>query len=111
MVLGMGTWTFLTNHARALLYISAHPDTRLRDLATALGVTERTSYGIVADLTAEGYLVKERDGRRNKYHVQHHLPLPDAGTGLLRAITSRERTVGELLDLLVDAGPHGPPAD
>lgn len=95
-------WSFLTNHARAMLLISAHPDTRLRDLASALAVTERTAYGIVADLTAAGYVVKERAGRRNRYQIQDHLPLPDSNDLPLRDINSRERTVGELLELLVD---------
>jgi DNA-binding MarR family transcriptional regulator len=90
-------WSFLTNHARALLYITDHADARLRDLAGALDVTERTAYGVVADLTAAGYVVKERDGRRNRYHVQEHLPLGDPIT--------RERTIGELLELLTHAKP------
>ena len=88
----MGDWSFLTNHARALLFLAGDPDARLRDLALALDVTERTAYGIVADLTEAGYVVKEKDGRRNRYHLQPHLPLRDA--------VSRERTIGEVLDLL-----------
>jgi DNA-binding IclR family transcriptional regulator len=87
----MAEWGFLTNHARALLYIAQDPDARLRDLAVSLDVTERTAYGIVADLTEAGYVVKEREGRRNRYHIQEHLPVRDS--------TSRERTVGEVLDL------------
>jgi DNA-binding IclR family transcriptional regulator len=98
----MATWSFLTSHARALLFIAAQPDTRLRDLAAALDVTERTAYGIVADLASEGYLVKEREGRRNRYQIQRHLPLPDSAALPLSDISSRERTVGELLELLVD---------
>lgn len=90
----MAEWAFLTNHARALLYIAHDPETRLRDLAVSLDVTERTAYGIVADLTEAGYVVKEKDGRRNRYHIQEHLPLHDS--------VSRERTVGEVLDLFVD---------
>lgn len=90
----MGNWTFLTNHARALLFIANHPDARLRDLAAALGVTERTAYGIVVDLTDKGYVTKERDGRRNRYHIQEHLTLRDPIGG--------ERTIGEVLDLLGD---------
>jgi len=90
----VGDWSFLTNHARALLFIANHPDARLRDLASALDVTERTAYGIVADLTEAGYVLKERDGRRNRYQIQHDLPLRDT--------ISRERTIGEVLDLLVD---------
>ncbi|MEP6659789.1 MAG: helix-turn-helix domain-containing protein [Acidimicrobiales bacterium] len=88
----MRDWSFLTNHARALLFVANQPDARLRDLASALAVTERTAFGIVADLTAAGYVVKERDGRRNRYHIQKHLPLRDT--------VGRERTIGEVLDLL-----------
>lgn len=91
----MGDWTFLTNHARAILFITDHPDARLRDVATALDVTERTAYGIVVDLTEAGYVVKERDGRRNRYQIQVHLTLRDS--------IIRERTIGELLELLVDS--------
>ena len=87
-------WSFLTNHARALLFIAHDPESRLIDLASAIGVTERTAYGIVADLTVAGYVIKEKDGRRNRYHVQEDVPLRDA--------ISRERTVGEVLDLLGD---------
>lgn len=91
----MGDWSFLTNHARALLFIAHDPDARLRDLAAALDITERTAYGLIVDLTDAGYVVKEKDGRRNRYHIQTHLPLRDS--------ISRERTIGEVLDLLVDA--------
>ena len=75
-----------------MLFLADQPDARLRDLATGLGVTERTAYGVVADLTDAGYVVKERDGRRNRYHIQRDLPLRDE--------IGRERSVGELLDLL-----------
>lgn len=97
------TWTFLTNQARALLYIAANPDARQRDLGAALNVTERTVYTVVADLTAAGYIVKERDGRRNRYHVQSHLPLPDSNNTVLRGLNDgRTRTVRDLLAVLVD---------
>lgn len=92
-------WSFLTTHARAMLFLADQPDARLRDLAAGLGVTERTAYGVVADLSDAGYVVKERDGRRNRYHVQRDLPLRDE--------IGRERSVGELLDLLgVRASPR-----
>ena len=93
----MPEWSFLTNHGRALLFIAANPDARLRDLAESLGVTERTVYGIVADLAEAGYVIKEREGRRNRYQVQQDLAVP---VGLA---VSRERTVGDLLALFVDA--------
>src|SRR5690349_3882796 len=94
----MAGWSFLTTHARVMLFLADEPDARLRDLASGLGVTERTAYGIVTDLAEAGYLVKERDGRRNRYHIQRHLPLPDE--------VGRERSVGELLDLLGPARPR-----
>jgi hypothetical protein len=90
----MAEWSFLTNHARALVCIARDPGVRLRDIATTLGITERSAYGIVSDLADAGYVVKERDGRRNRYQIQHHLPLPE--------MTDRERTIGEVLDLLVE---------
>jgi DNA-binding transcriptional ArsR family regulator len=88
----MADWSFLTTHARAMLFLANQPEARLRDLAAGLGVTERTAYGVVADLSEAGYVVKERDGRRNRYQIQRHLPLRDD--------IGRERSVGELLDLL-----------
>ena len=86
------SWTFLTNHAQVLLCIARDPGIRLRDIADRVGVTERSAYGIVLDLAEAGYIVKEKAGRRNRYQIQAHLPLPEP--------SSRERTVGEVLDLL-----------
>ena len=88
----MEGWSFLTNHARVLLCIARDPGARLRDIAASLGITERSAYGIVNDLAEAGYVVKQKDGRRNRYQVQAHLPLPES--------TGRERTVGEVLALL-----------
>lgn len=96
----MAKWSFLTNHARALLCIAHDPGVRLRDIAIALQITERSAYGIVTDLAEAGYIVKDRDGRRNRYQIQGHLPLHDA--------VARGRTIGEVLDLLVEAGEPGP---
>jgi predicted transcriptional regulator len=85
-------WTFLTNHARVLLCIAHDPGVRLRDIAASLGITERSAYGIVTDLAEAGYIVKQKNGRRNRYQIQAHLPLPEPAR--------RERTVGEVLALL-----------
>ena len=92
----MANWTFLTNHARVLLCIARDPGVRLRDIAASLGITERSAYGIVTGLTAAGYIVKQKNGRRNRYQIQAHLPLPEP--------TRRERTVGEVLALLAGTG-------
>jgi DNA-binding transcriptional ArsR family regulator len=92
----MADWSFLTSHARALVCIARDPNVRLREIAEALGVTERTAFGIVNDLTEGGYVVKEKDGRRNRYRLQCHLPLPRR--------FPREPTIGEVLAVLVDSG-------
>jgi DNA-binding transcriptional ArsR family regulator len=86
------TWTFLTNHARVLLCISRDPGIRLREIADSVGITERSAYGIVQDLAEAGYIIKEKDGRRNRYRIEADLPLPEP--------SSQERTVGEVLALL-----------
>src|SRR2546430_15774802 len=79
----MVNWSLLTSHARMLMCIAHDPGARLRDIAASPGITERSAYGIVAGLTAAGYLVKQKDGRRNRYQIQAHLPLPEAGGGHL----------------------------
>jgi DNA-binding MarR family transcriptional regulator len=90
---GMGSWSFLTNHARAMLCIAHDPGVRLRDIATMVGITERSAHDIVSDLVDAGYVDKDKDGRRNRYRIHEHLPLGDP--------ISQERTIGEMLDLLV----------
>jgi hypothetical protein len=93
----MAGWTFLTYHARILLLVAHDPGARLRDIAASLDITERRAFGIITDLVQAGYLVKEKNGRRNRYHVQAHLPLPEPD--------GRERTIGEILAVLTGAGP------
>jgi hypothetical protein len=88
----MANWTFLTNHARVLLCIAHDPGVRLRDLAASLGITERSAYAIVTDLAEAGYVIKQRNGRRNRYQIQAHLPLPEP--------SGQESTVGDVLALL-----------
>ncbi|MFZ8997122.1 MAG: helix-turn-helix transcriptional regulator [Ilumatobacteraceae bacterium] len=68
-------WTFLTNHAHVLLAIARTPDLRLRDIAVLVGITERTATQIIADLVDAGYVIREREGRRNHYRVDLHHPL------------------------------------
>jgi len=89
------SWSFLTNHARVLLCIARDPGVRLRDLAASLGITERSAHGIVTDLAGAGYVIKQKDGRRNRYQIQAHLPLPEPA--------SREPAIGAVLALLAGA--------
>src|SRR6266700_1498522 len=91
----MEGWSFLTNHGRVLLCIAHDPGVRLRDIAATVGITERSAYGIVTDLTAAGYAVKQKDGRRNRYQIQAHMPLPEP--------TSQQPAIGEVLALLTGA--------
>lgn len=88
----MPTWGFLTNHALVLLCIARDPGVRLRDIAASVGITERSAFGIVTDLADAGYIVKEKGGRRNRYRIEAHLPLPDS--------VDRNLAIGELLALL-----------
>jgi hypothetical protein len=88
------SWSFLTNHGRVLLCIAHDPGVRLRDIAAKVGITERSAFGIVSDLAAAGYAVKQKDGRRNRYQIQAHLPLPEP--------TSQQLAIGEVLAFLAD---------
>ena len=90
----MADWSFLTNHAQALLCIAHDPGMRLRDIGGKLGITERAAYGIVLDLAEAGYVIKDKAGRRNRYVIRTDLPL--------RATVTSGCTIGEVLDLLVD---------
>jgi hypothetical protein len=91
-------WDFLTNHAHVLVCVARDPGTRLRDIAEAIGITERAAHRIVSELVDEGYLVRERQGRRNHYTVEAKLPL--------RHPLVQEREVGELLSLLLRPEPE-----
>jgi hypothetical protein len=92
----VASWSFLTNHARVLLCIAHDPGARLRDIAASVGITERSAFGIVTDLAEAGYVVKQKDGRRNRYQIQAHLPLPEPA--------SQEPAIGDVLALLAGAG-------
>src|SRR5271165_3859129 len=94
--LRMESWNFLTSHARVLLCIARDPGVRLRDVAASLGITERSAHAIVADLTAAGYVIKHKHGRRNRYQIQAHLPLPEPA--------SQEPAIGDVLAMLLGDG-------
>ena len=92
----MERWSFLTNHARVLLCLAHDPGARLRDIAASLGITERSAHSIVTDLTEAGYLIRQKIGRRNRYQIQAHLPLPGPG--------AREPAIGEIVALFAAQG-------
>lgn len=88
----MPDWAFLTNHALVLSYIAHHPRITARDLASSIGITERTIRKIIADLLAAGYITKKREGRGNRYRVNSDLSL--------RHPSHRDGAVGDLLESL-----------
>jgi DNA-binding IclR family transcriptional regulator len=90
----MSDWTFLTNHAHVLLLLSRDPDLRMRDLAEAVGITERAVHRIVHELTESGYLEVEKMGRRNHYRVRATRPM--------RHPVERGACVADLLHLIDD---------
>lgn len=90
----MSQWTFLTNHAHALVCIARDPDLRLRDVAERVGVTERAAQRIVSDLVDAGYLVRHKEGRRNTYRVRADRPL--------RHPVEHDHHIGEILAVLDD---------
>ncbi len=75
----MSTWNFLTNHAHVLLCVWEDPEARVRDIATRVGITERAVQRILQELESDGYLVRERVGRRNRYRVRGDRPLRHPG--------------------------------
>ena len=88
----MPRWTFLTNHAQVLICIARDPGIRLRQIAETVGITERATHRIVSELVEEGYLSREREGRRNTYTIHAQLPLPD--------LVAPDRRVSDLVGVL-----------
>lgn len=86
-------WDFLTNHAHVLVCVAHDPGIRLRDIAASVGITERSAHKILSELVEEGYVLRERHGRRNRYQVITDLPL--------RHPLVAEQAIGELLEVLL----------
>jgi DNA-binding MarR family transcriptional regulator len=86
-------WTFLTNHGHVLLCLAADPDSRLKDVAQRVGITERAVQQIVSDLERAGYVAKVRLGRRNRYTVER--------TGHFRHPLEEGTEIGDFLDLVL----------
>jgi MarR family len=85
-------WRFLTNHAQVLVCIAHDPGVRLREIGERVRITERAAHRIVVDLTAAGYITRQRNGRRNLYTINAQLPLPDP--------IAHEQNVAGLLEIL-----------
>jgi hypothetical protein len=98
-----GTWAFLTNHAHVLLCVARDPQSRARDIAEQVGITERATQRILADLIADGYVTRTKVGRRNHYWVNTRGPL--------RHPVFRDLSIGPLIEVLNRDGQPKPPAE
>jgi predicted transcriptional regulator len=88
----MKKWSFITNHGLVLLFILQNPQCTMREMALALGVTERSIQRVLEDLSSEGYVTWERTGKGNIYEINHTL-------GLKHELT-KDFAIGDLLNLL-----------
>ena len=84
-------WTFMTNHTHVLVCLHRQPMLRVRDVALAVGITERAVLKILADLETAGFITRQRQGRNNTYSIHPQKPL--------RHPVERHRTVADLLEL------------
>lgn len=87
----MSQWTFLTNHAHVLIHLAGAPDSRIRDIAAAVGITERSVQGILHDLEEAGYVATTKVGRRNAYSIETDLRF--------RHPAEADHRIGELLSI------------
>jgi DNA-binding IclR family transcriptional regulator len=85
-------WTFITNHAQVLLAVAQQPDLRVRQIATAAGITERHVFRMLRDLQEAGYVERRRKGRCNVYRIHPELAIGDP--------VLEERSLRELVRLI-----------
>ncbi|MDO8636520.1 MAG: winged helix-turn-helix domain-containing protein [Dehalococcoidia bacterium] len=88
----MPGWKLITNHGLVLSYISKHPRSTARELAEAVNLTERSIRKIIDDLESAGFIVRRREGRRNRYRIKPHIVMSHPSHG--------EIAVGDLLEIL-----------
>jgi DNA-binding Lrp family transcriptional regulator len=88
----MPGWKFLTNHALVLCIVAQQPRITGREIANAIGITEKATRNIINDLEADGYITKKREGRRIKYRIDPDLPL--------RHETQQDSSIGNLLEVI-----------
>ncbi len=88
----MAGWTFFTNHAMVLSFLAKYPRVTAREMSLTIGITERATRKIIADLDAAGYITKKREGRRIRYRINPGLPL--------RHEMHKDTAVGDFLKVL-----------
>jgi len=88
----MPGWKFVTNHALVLCQIAQQPRITVREIALAIGITEKATHRIITDLETDGYVTKIREGRRLRYRINPDLRL--------RGEILQDKAVGDLLEVL-----------
>jgi len=96
----MPEWTFISNHGLVLTYIAKHPQSTTREIASAIKITEWTVHKIIAELEKEGYIERQKAGRRNVYYINPR--------SSLRHETVRDVKIGDLLKVLGWRHPQKP---
>ena len=91
---GRPAWFVLTNHGNVLLCIAREPTIRISEIADKVGIGERAVQKIVADLGSAGFIVRIKEGRRNRYEINRKAHL--------RHRLFADLEIGPLLDVLRD---------
>ncbi|MGL4176565.1 MAG: winged helix-turn-helix domain-containing protein [Dermatophilaceae bacterium] len=90
-------WTFMSNHGHVLVALARGESQRIRDLADAVGITDRAVQDILQDLVDAEFVVRTREGRRNSYRVVRR--------SRFRHPLESQLTVGAFLDLVEGSAP------
>jgi DNA-binding MarR family transcriptional regulator len=91
-------WTFLTNHAHVLILLAQNPERVLREVAAAIGITERAVQRIVSELEQEGYVQRSKEGRKNSYTLSLEKPF--------RHAIESHCSIGDLVRLVLQGKPE-----
>lgn len=86
---GNSRWSLLTNHAFVLAHVVEHPRSTLRQIADAVGITDRAALSILRALEADAIITRAKQGRRNRYAVDIE--------ALMRHKSQGKYTIGELV--------------
>jgi len=103
----MAKWGLLTNHAVVLVHIFENPRSTLREIARAVGITERAALTILRQLEEEDCVKRVKEGRRNRYTVNLPAVLARQTQGPYRI----EQIVTALSNLMGFRHPDSDPAD
>lgn len=94
----MRRWGFLTTHALILIHVTQHPRSTVREIALAVGLTERAAHSALQDLREAGIIDRLREGRRNSHTVNF-----DHLASYRREGTAPDLVPGVFVSYLLDA--------